>query len=171
MEEEEEEEELVTFAIIWCASIGYGKTRKDVSLLAQRILDAQGKQVSLSAGWWNSLSCRRHPNITLCTPAILSCARSKATCDVIESYFELLGETLHENDLLDKPGQIFNMDESGMPLDPKLPKTVHMKGESTHQVSVLVTKHRSLWLGVQRMLLANAFHQWLYGTEKLCLLV
>ena len=90
-EEEEEEEELVTF-VIWCASIGYGKTRKDVSLLAQRILDAQGKQVSLSAGWWDSF-IRRHPHITLRTPASLSCARSKATCDVIQFYFDLLEET------------------------------------------------------------------------------
>ena len=34
-----------------------------------------------------------------------------------------------EHDLLDKPCQIFNMDESGFPLAPKSPKGVHVVGD------------------------------------------
>ena len=34
-----------------------------------------------------------------------------------------------EHDLLDKPCQIFNMDESGFPLAPKSPKGIHVVGD------------------------------------------
>ena len=36
---------------------------------------------------------------------------------LISNYFDLLENVLTENNLLDRPCQIFNMDESGMPLD------------------------------------------------------
>ena len=125
---EEEEEELVTF-VIQCVSIGNGKTLKDVLALAQRILSSRRKEVSLTGGWWDSF-IKRQPHITLRTPAALSSARSKATSEeVIDLYFYMLDEILHQNGVLDKPGQIFNMDESGMPLDPKPPKTIHLKEE------------------------------------------
>ena len=39
--------------------------------------------------------------------------------DVINRYFELLEQTIVDNNLLDKPCQIFNVDESGVSLDPK----------------------------------------------------
>ena len=35
----------------------------------------------------------------------------------LENYFELLKDVLEENNLMDKPSQIYNVDESGMPLD------------------------------------------------------
>ena len=38
---------------------------------------------------------------------------------VLNTYFQLLEETLIENDLLRSPGQIFNVDENGFPLEPK----------------------------------------------------
>jgi len=34
------------------------------------------------------------------------------------------------NKLEDRPGQIFNMDESGVPLDPKAPRLIFQKGSS-----------------------------------------
>ena len=62
-------------------------------------------------------------------PAPISQTRSKATDpDVFSRYFDLLEETIKENGLNGKPGQMFNMDESGMPLDPKSPKLVFEKG-------------------------------------------
>ncbi len=55
-----------------------------------------------------------------------SVARDKMTSQVVfDSYFKLLKETY---DLLDKPGQIYNCDESGMPLEHKLSRTVSPKG-------------------------------------------
>ena len=121
-----EEEELATF--VTRAAIGYGKTRRDVMALVQRICESRRLEVTISSGWWDSF-VRSYPNLTLRAPVPLSRARSIASCyDVIESYFNLLEETLVENDLLDKPGQLYNMYESGMPLDPKPPKVIHVRG-------------------------------------------
>ena len=39
-------------------------------------------------------------------------------------YYDFLESTLEENDLMDKPCQVFNTDESGMPLDPPSLKIV-----------------------------------------------
>ena len=38
---------------------------------------------------------------------------------VMDSYFQLLEDTLTENELMYSPGQIFNIDESGFPFEPK----------------------------------------------------
>ena len=50
------------------------------------------------------------------------------TQDVFEGYFALLKETLENAKVIDKPAQIYNCDESGMPLEHKMPKTVAAKG-------------------------------------------
>jgi len=40
---------------------------------------------------------------------------------VLDSYFMLIKDTLEKNSLMDKPGQIFIMDESGILLDHHYP--------------------------------------------------
>lgn len=69
--------------------------------------------------------------MTLRSAVPLSLARARASDpEMLTHYFDLLEQTLHENNLIGKPGQIFNMDESGMPLSPKHPKVVAQKGSS-----------------------------------------
>ena len=46
----------------------------------------------------------------------------------MSAYFSLLEKTLRDHDLFDKPSFVFNMDESGLPLDYKQPKRVATKG-------------------------------------------
>ena len=46
----------------------------------------------------------------------------------MEAYFDMLKETLEENNLTDKPCQIFNMDETGLPLSSKPPKLLCKTG-------------------------------------------
>ena len=54
----------------------------------------------------------------------------------IDNYFDELEQTLEENGLFDKPCLVFNMDETGMPLDPKPLKVVTEKGHiNVSQVS------------------------------------
>ena len=50
---------------------------------------------------------------------------SSCTPDVLNNYFD---QTIHENDLFTKPNQIFNCDETGMPLNPKPSKVLVSKG-------------------------------------------
>jgi hypothetical protein len=122
-----EEVELVQF-LTRVAAIGYGKTRKEVLAIVQNIIDEKCLNKSVTNGWWETF-CRRNPSISLRAPTPLSMARAKATDpEVICRYFDLLELTLDENDLRGKPGQIFNMDESGMPLDPKAPRIVAERG-------------------------------------------
>ena len=122
-----EESNLATF-LIRCAAIGYARSKIEVLSLVHQILASRGRHVVVSNGWFASFQ-RRHPELVLRNPSPLSLARSQATdSEMLDRYFDLLVETLVANNLEDKPGQIFNMDESGCPLDAKAPKLVCARG-------------------------------------------
>lgn len=125
---EQEEAELITF-IIGCAEIGYPKTVKDILALVQKILLSRRIYREVTYGWWEGFR-KRHQELSLRVASTISKARALASNqEVMDRYFDLLEETLAENDLRDKPGQIYNLDETGMPLDPKALKTIHVRGE------------------------------------------
>ena len=48
---------------------------------------------------------------------------------VMNDYFDKLKKTLEENNLMKNPAQIYNVDETGMPLDHHPPKVVAIKGQ------------------------------------------
>ena len=124
-----EEQDLVDF-LLHSAAIGYARTRNDVILMVERMMLKRGEQRELSGGWWNSF-VKRHPEVGLRTPATLSISRARASSrDVIDSYFNVLEEILKGAGLTDSPSLIFNMDETGFPLDPKPAKTIHRRGET-----------------------------------------
>ena len=122
-----EEEELVAF-IENCSDIGYSQSKKQVIALVQQVMDAKGRDVTVSTGWWASFN-RRHPQLTLRMAEPVSVARTVGTrAEIIQRYFDLLEKTLVQYDLLDKPASIFNMDETGLSLGPVGPKVVSRKG-------------------------------------------
>ena len=47
--------------------------------------------------------------------------------DTITHYFDLLKKTLEESGLINSPERIYNVDETGVPLDPKAPYVVTKK--------------------------------------------
>ena len=49
--------------------------------------------------------------------------------EALENYFSLLKGILEENDLMHKPSQIYNVDETGMPLDHRSPYVLTRKGQ------------------------------------------
>ena len=113
-----EEEQLVSH-LRNCSSIGYGKSRKDTLALVQAAVNKKGFNTQVSPSWLKSFAAR-HPELTLKTGESISKARQTgASKENLESYFDLLEQTLHDNDLLHRPCQIFNTDETGVPLDPK----------------------------------------------------
>ena len=124
-----EEEELGQF-LKESAKIGYGKTRKDVMLIAESVAKDKAvlRKESISHGWWNRFLNRQED---------LSLRRSDSTAHVrmdainqetLDQYFSLLKEVLHEHNLEANPAQIYNMDESGIPLDFKTPNIVTETG-------------------------------------------
>jgi len=48
--------------------------------------------------------------------------------ETMNQYFSLLQDVLEEHGLMDKPSQIYNVDESGVPLDPRPPNVVTVRG-------------------------------------------
>ena len=121
----EEETELATF-LKSCASVGYGKTRRDVMGIAQSVAMDKGilRGHRISQGWWRQflkrqkdLSLRRGDN----------CAQVRINNDTMKQYFDLLEDTFKEHNLLQHPSQIYNVDKSGIPLDPKSPNVVSKK--------------------------------------------
>ena len=129
-----EEAELVNF-VVECAKVGYARSRKDVLVLVQEVIRAKGNDDVVSGGWWESFK-RRHPKITLRAAEPLSYSRAIASNPaILDRYYELLEQTLQENDLMDKPCQIFNCDETGMPLAPNPTKVVTTKGDK-HPYSI-----------------------------------
>ena len=123
-----EEEELVAF-ITNAAEIGYAYTVKEIMFLVQEVIDQKGIQSNLSHGWWEGFKAR-HPSIVRRRPEPVTALRSQcAQPSVLQKYFDLLECTLKDNNLTDRPAQIFNMDETGMPLDPKAPYIVCSRGQ------------------------------------------
>ena len=123
----EEEDELVQF-LLDCASIGYPHGRLEVIAMVQRVCHERGIERVVTHGWWESF-CRRHSEVTLRVTAPLSTARAKATdIDVINKYFDMFQATLEEYNLVQKPCQLFNIDETGLPISPKPLKMVSRTG-------------------------------------------
>ena len=122
-----EEQDLVQF-LLSSAKIGCARTRSAVVERMLSLRDDPAKQ-TVTIGWWNKF-CKRHPELVLRTSAILSLSRASAsTKECIDNYFDVLEKVLNDNDLRDQPSLIFNMDETGIPLDPKPLKTIHERGE------------------------------------------
>ena len=115
---DEEEVSLVEY-LIGCASVGYTKSCKDVLAIAQQMASTRDPKVEITRGWWDSFRAR-HPEVTLRRAEPLSYARATASSpDTINNYFDLLEQTIEANSLSQRPGQIFNCDETGMPLSHK----------------------------------------------------
>ena len=123
-----EEDELASF-ICQCAGMGYAKTKKEILAIVQAVLATKGNHVNLSNGWWESFKSR-HPYLTLRAVEKLSYSRFVASNSIIiNNYFDLLEQTLEDNDILENPSQIFNCDETGMPLDHTPGSVIGIRGQ------------------------------------------
>ena len=122
---DEEEVELERY-LTHCSSVGFARSRQQVIQIVQEVVTHKGMVATMTHGWWESFR-RRHPKLTLRTAAPMSYARAMASDpDVINNYYDLLECTLN---LMDKPAQIFNLDETGMPLDHSPPRVVARCGQ------------------------------------------
>ena len=126
---QEEEKELVDF-VLNCSKLGYGKTKQDVLQIVHSTLVKKGtsKADKVSHGWWIRF-CKRWPQLRLRKGDSFPVVRDQMTnSTVFKDYFDLLDKTLSEYGIKDKPAQIYNCDESGMPLEFKMPKVIAAKG-------------------------------------------
>ena len=83
----------------------------------------------ISGGWWRRF-LERNPGMSLRAGDATAGVRIDAINeDNMRKYFDLLEEVFDELDLKNHPERIYNMDETGMPLDPRPPKVVAPKGQ------------------------------------------
>ena len=125
----QEEEEFASF-LARCADIGYAHSLPQVLALAQQIVDHKGINTMVTRGWWKRF-CQRNPQLSYRTAVSLSVARAVATdMHVMDRYFEMLTDTLSDNGLMHKPMQLYNCDETGMPLGAYHHKVVAQTGSN-----------------------------------------
>ena len=108
----EEEEELCQF-LTSCAEIGFPKTRREVIRLVQHVVRKKGIKAKVSGGWWESFRLR-HKEFSLRSAERVSHARMLASAPgILENYFDLLEDTLVQNNLPHKPCAILMLMKVG----------------------------------------------------------
>ena len=122
---DEVEEKSLTEHLIRAAQLGYGKTRKQVLGMVENVAREKGilqpDRKKLSSGWFRRFM-QRNPKLSLrrgdsTAHVRMDCTNSAA----LTNYFNLLEKYLEK---VGSPAQIYNMDESGIPLDPHPPNIV-----------------------------------------------
>ena len=98
----------------------------------------------------------------------MSTARHQGTTRVMEADFDMLEETLEENNLTDKSYQIFNMDETGLPLSPNILNCC-ARQDQEHSMRLLEVINRRLlsWGALAQGVIKC--HLWSFMIGKLCM--
>lgn len=126
----EEESELASH-LLQAADIGFGKTRRDVICIVEEHARRQGtlKGTRVSNGWWEKF-LRRNPSLRLRSGDSTAHVRMEAiNAENLRAYYNLLKGVYDEHGFDSHPEAIYNMDETGVPLEPRPPKVVSAKGK------------------------------------------
>ena len=87
----------------------------------------------------------RQPQLSLrCGDSTAHIHMKSVNRESMESYFNLLEDTLSEHDLMNHPAQIYNMDESGMPLDARPPNVIAKRGQKRSAIDRQARKSKSV---------------------------
>ncbi|KAJ8887888.1 hypothetical protein PR048_007372 [Dryococelus australis] len=96
---------------------------------------------------WLKSFLSRNPDLTVRKAEGVSVARVLGmNKDFVMEYFDLLRELLSENHLIGKPGHIFNMDETGLPLNNKPGEVIAEK--SSRSVSLITSGEKGETISV-----------------------
>ena len=136
----EEEDQLVRY-LLDMAEMGFGLNRETVMCLAYKIVEKiprkhPFKDEKAGRAWFDGFR-RRHPKLTIRTPQPLSYARALcANEDTINDFFGKLGAIFGRLNLVSKPMQIFNCDETGVGIVHKPCKVIAELGRrNVHSVT------------------------------------
>ena len=115
---------------------GFGLTRCETKELVGEYIRALGRENpftdNLPGYDWLASFLKRHPELTSRVPEQLKMSRAKSTVNkrIFDEWFQLLKTTLEENNLIDMPEKIYNVEESYFPLHPKRIKVLCKRGIS-----------------------------------------
>ena len=99
--------------------------------IAESVAKHEGvlKATRISDGWWRRF-LERNPQLSLHSGDSTAGVRMDAlNRETINNYFDLLQELNDEFGFDEHPDTIYNMDETGMPLDPRPLKVVAARGQ------------------------------------------
>ena len=131
----EEEDALVSY-LIYMAERGFPLTMKMVLAFAWAIALRTGSADRFSPNgpskhWWKNFK-DRHPKLSLRKTDSLERSRAEALSpEVVNEYFNMLEKTITDNGLLNSPRQIYNCDETFLPLNECKEKAVTLKNAKT----------------------------------------
>ena len=126
-----EEEAELTSHLLQAADIGFGKTRRDVKCIVETYARQKStlKGSAISDGRWNKY-LKRNPEISLrCGDSTAGVRMDAINAENMKAYFDLLRQIYDEHGFESRPECIYNMDETGVPLEPRPPKVVARKGQ------------------------------------------
>ena len=131
----EENERKIVVHIKKLQKNGFAPTRTIVREMAFRLAEQLGiphkfnKQTEKAGFDWLRSFLERNRDLSVRKSEGVSLARARGmNRKDVANYFELLENTLQENLLLDKPGSIFNMDETGLQLNNRPEHVIAEKG-------------------------------------------
>ena len=119
-----------TSHLLSASKIGLGKTRYEVMRIVEGVAKQKGvlRGEQISHGWWQRF-LDRNLSLSLRSGDSTAGVRIDAVNEEnMRIYFNLLKEVYDELDFAGDPERIFNMDETGVPLEPRPPKVVAHKG-------------------------------------------
>ena len=114
----------------------YGKTRAEVKSIAERTLKLKETEEDakilkgdrITDGWFNRFKERNDKLSLRKGDPTANVRMDSLNTEAIKSYFDLLKSVLEDHNLMKSPGQIYNVDESGMPLNHRAhPKLKHKR--------------------------------------------
>ena len=126
------EESQLTDFIVTVGQLGFGKTRKQIKIIAEKVaIEKKILQKNKTTNGWYNRFIKRHSDLSLRKgdSTCQSCMNVMSNRIAIEQYFAVLKEGLEKEGLLDKPAQLYNFDEVGMPLDHLSPCVLVKKGQ------------------------------------------
>ena len=126
-----DEETELSAQLLQASSIGLGRTRRDVKSIVGSFVKSKGllKGKTVSNGWWEKF-LKRNPTLSLRSGDSTAGVRLNAvTAENMKAYFDLLQEVYDEFDFDSHPEAIYNMDETGVPLEPRPPKVIAKRGQ------------------------------------------
>ena len=85
------------------------------------------KEVRISSGWWDNFM-KRNPSLCLrCGDSTAGVRMEPVDTENINDYFDLLQDVFEKKRFANHPEAIYNMDETGMILEPRLPRVIAQK--------------------------------------------
>ena len=123
-----EEKELANY-LVEVAKAGYGKSRSQIKGLAEAVAREKAtlRKKKISDGWFRRFM-ERQPYLRLRKgDATANVRMDYVNKETMTEYFDLLKNVLSEHGLMNLPNQIYNVDETGMPLEHRPPKVVTKK--------------------------------------------